>query len=143
MIVPYKHLTSYAHAPVKANREDAGYDLKASRDIVVPSSEHVTITTELAIRIPAGYMGMIVSRSGLAAKHGVFVLNAPGIIDSNYSGEIKIVLANLGKHSYAVERGDKVAQLLIIPFPYVTLSRNDSMVWSGTRGDKGFGSSGY
>jgi dUTP pyrophosphatase len=83
------------------------------------------------------------SRSGLASKHGIFVLNAPGIIDAEYSGEIKIVMGNMSDKNYLVERGDKIAQFTMFPLMQLNLLRGDDMVWSGTRGARGFGSSGY
>jgi dUTP pyrophosphatase len=83
------------------------------------------------------------SRSGLASKHGVFVLNAPGIIDAEYSGEIKIVLGNMDDFNYLIERGDKIAQFMVQPLMNINLLRGDNMVWTGMRGDRGFGSTGY
>ena len=143
MIIHYKHLTKYAHSPQKAHKEDACWDLKASSEERVPSHGWATIRTELAIRIPAGHVGLIMSRSGLASKNGVFVLNAPGIIDAEYSGEIKVVLGNMGDYSYLVERGDKIAQFTVLPLMQLSMLRGDNMIWSGVRGDNGFGSSGY
>jgi dUTP pyrophosphatase len=83
------------------------------------------------------------SRSGLASKRGVFVLNAPGIIDAEYTGEIKVVLANMDDRNYLVERGDKIAQFTMLPLMDLTMLRGDNMVWTGMRGDNGFGSTGY
>lgn len=143
MIIHYKHLTKYAHSPVKGHKADACFDLKASDDTIIPSNGFGTVRTELAIRIPAGHVGFIMSRSGLASKHGVFVLNAPGIIDAEYSGEIKIVLGNMGDYNYSVERGDKIAQFMVQPLMQTSMLRGDNMVWSGMRGDRGFGSTGY
>ena len=137
MIVHYKHLSKYAHSPKKAHKEDACFDLRASEAITVPSHSFATVRTELAIRIPAGHVGLIMSRSGLASVNGVFVLNAPGIIDAEYSGEIKVVLGNMD------ERGDKIAQFMMMPLMQLNMLRGDNMVWSGMRGDRGFGSTGY
>ena len=143
MLVHYKHLTKYAHSPSKAHAADACYDLRASSEETINPNGFATIRTELAIRVPTGHVGLIMSRSGLASKHGIFVLNAPGIIDAEYSGEIKIVLGNMGKKTYLVERGDKMAQFMMQPLMQLNLLRGDDMIWSGTRGDNGFGSSGY
>jgi len=143
MIIHYKHLTKYAHSPQKAHKEDACFDLRASDDTAIPSHGFGTVRTELAIRVPAGHVGFIMSRSGLASKHGVFVLNAPGIIDAEYSGEIKIVLGNMDDFNYLIERGDKIAQFMVQPLMNISLLRGDNMVWTGMRGDRGFGSSGY
>lgn len=143
MIIHYKHLTKFAHSPQKAHKEDACFDLRASDEEVIPLHSWATVRTELAIRVPAGHVGFIMSRSGLASKKGIFVLNAPGVIDAEYSGEIKIVLANMGDYNYLVERGDKIAQFMMMPLMQYNMLRGDNMVWSGMRGDNGFGSSGY
>ena len=143
MIIHYKHLTKYAHSPKKTYKEDACFDLRASEAITIPSYSFGTARTELAIRIPTGHVGFIMSRSGLASKKGVFVLNAPGIIDAEYSGEIKIVLGNMSDFGYLIERGDKIAQFMMLPLMQLSMLRGDNMVWSGMRGDRGFGSTGY
>lgn len=143
MIIHYKHLTKYAHSPQKAHKEDACFDLRASEQASIPGHGYTTIRTELAIRIPSGHVGFIMSRSGLASNRGVFVLNAPGVIDAEYSGEVKIVLANMDDLNYIVERGDKIAQFTVMPLMQLSMLRGDNMVWSGMRGDRGFGSTGY
>ena len=143
MIIHYKHLTKYAHSPQKAHKQDACFDLRASEQASIPGHGYTTIRTELAIRIPNGHVGFIMSRSGLASNRGVFVLNAPGVIDAEYSGEIKIVLANMDDLNYVVERGDKIAQFTVMPLMQLNMLRGDNMVWSGIRGDRGFGSTGY
>lgn len=142
MIINYKHLTSYAHSPVKVYKEDACFDLRASKHITIPSKGFEVVNTEIAIRVPSCHVGFILSRSGLAAKKGIFVLNAPGVIDAGYTGEIKIVIGNLGD-DYFIERGDKVAQFMVMPIALSKMLRADNMVWDGFRGDKGFGSTGY
>jgi dUTP pyrophosphatase len=143
MIIHYKHLTKYAHSPQKAHKEDACFDLRASEQASIPGHGYTTVRTELAIRIPSGHVGFIMSRSGMASNRGVFVLNAPGVIDAEYSGEVKIVLANMDDVSYLVERGDKVAQFTVMPLMQLSMLRGDNMVWTGMRGDNGFGSTGY
>lgn len=143
MIIHYKHRTKYAHSPVKAHIADACFDIKSSRDITIEPHSYNVVTTDLSIRVPAGHVGMLMSRSGLASKHGVFVLNAPGIIDAEYSGEVKVVLGNMSGSSYLIERGDRIAQFMMLPLMQVSMLRGDSMIWNGTRGEKGFGSSGY
>ena len=143
MIIHYKHLTKYAHSPMKAHKEDACFDLRASEQITIPSHGFGTARTELAIRIPSGHVGLIMSRSGLASNRGVFVLNAPGVIDAEYSGEIKIVLGNMDDNNYLVERGDKSAQFTVMPLMQLSMLRGDNMVWTGMRGDRGLGSTGY
>lgn len=143
MIIHYKHLTKYAHSPQKAHKEDACFDLRASEQASIPGHGYTTVRTELAIRIPSGHVGFIMSRSGMASNRGVFVLNAPGVIDAEYSGEVKIVLANMDDLNYVVERGDKIAQFTVMPLMQLSMLRGDNMVWSGMRGDRGFGSTGY
>jgi dUTP pyrophosphatase len=143
MIIHYKHLSKYAHSPKKAHKEDACFDLRASEAMNIRPHSFATARTELAIRIPSGHVGFIMSRSGLASNHGVFVLNAPGIIDAEYSGEIKIILGNINDFNYLVERGDKIAQFMVMPLMHTSMLRGDNMIWSGMRGDRGFGSTGY
>jgi dUTP pyrophosphatase len=143
VIINYKHLNKRAHNPFKAHKEDACFDLRSAEGLTVPAHGYATVCTELAIRIPAGYMGLIMSRSGLASGHGVFVLNAPGIIDAGYTGQIKVVLANMDDFNYLIERGDKIAQFTVMPLTQFSMLRGDNMVWSGTRGGDGFGSTGY
>jgi dUTP pyrophosphatase len=143
MIIHYKHLTKYAHSPQKTHKQDACFDLRASEQANIPGHGYTTVRTELAIRIPSGHVGFIMSRSGMASNRGVFVLNAPGVIDAEYSGEVKIVLANMDDIFYLVERGDKVAQFTVMPLMQLSMLRGDNMVWSGMRGDRGFGSTGY
>ncbi len=143
MIIYYKHLNKRAHDPVKAHKEDACFDLRAAEALTIPRHGYATVCTELAIRIPSGHVGLIMSRSGLASSHGVFVLNAPGIIDAEYAGQIKVVLANMDDDNYLIERGDKIAQFTMLPLMQVNMLRGDNMIWSGTRGGEGFGSTGY
>ena len=138
MLLHYKTLTDTAIDPVKAHPEDAAWDLYADETKVIYTCE--TIKTGIAIRIPTGMVGMVCSRSGLAKNNGVFVLNAPGIIDPMYSGEISVVLGAL--QPYEVKAGDRIAQLIIMNTADVTLLGSANMVWSGMRGDDGFGSSG-
>ena len=143
MLIHYKHLTKYAHSPTKAHKADACFDLRASEVINIPSHSWATVRTEIAIRIPNEHVGFIMSRSGLASKRGIFVLNAPGVIDAEYTGEIKVVLGNMSDNNYLVERGDKIAQFTMMPLMNLSMLRGDNMVWSGVRGERGFGSSGY
>ena len=97
--------------------------------------------TGVAIALPEGVAGLVVPRSGLAARHGLSVVNGPGLIDPNYRGEIKVVLVNLGEHPFAAEVGDRIAQLLLVPFWSPELQVVDALPESD-RGANGFGSSG-
>lgn len=140
MLVYYKHMTSAAQKPTKAHLTDAGLDLYAAEPAKIDG--WATVGTGLQIRIPKDYMGLVCSRSGLASG-GVFVVNAPGIIDYGYRGEVKVVLGSLGKEPVWVNVGDRIAQLLILPVESATMLRADGMVWENTlRGEGGFGSSG-
>jgi dUTP pyrophosphatase len=141
MILQFKHLDKDAISPAKHYLSDACWDLFASVDTMVKN--YTTVPTGIAIDIPHGYCGMIMSRSGLASKEGVFVLNAPGIIDAGYGGEIKVVLGNLSKHTWEIERGERIAQFMLVKLQDYTLSRSDSHKMYGKRGDNGFGSTGY
>ena len=128
--------------PVPAHLGDAGLDLYAREDAVIPArGGRLLMPTGVAVAIPHGYMGLAVPRSGLALKHGITLVNTPGIIDSGYRGELKVVMINTDpEHDYEVKRGDRVAQLII--------SRYDNLAWtevtelSGFDRGGGFGHSG-
>lgn len=98
---------------MKAHPTDAGYDLAATKDKTLAPGCRALIPTGLHINLPAGTVGYVCPRSGMAAKHGITVLNAPGVIDPGYTGEILVNLINLGSESYTVQRGDRIAQLII------------------------------
>lgn len=143
MIINYKKLDPDAHDPVRAHPEDFCWDIAALGDHYM-AAQYATIPTGLQINIPRGYYGMILSRSGLASKHGLFVLNAPGIIDAGYAGEIQIILGNIEANtSVMIHDGERIAQITILPFEQTHFSRNDQMIIHSTRGTKGLGSSGY
>lgn len=109
--------------PSYAKKGDAGLDLYAREDMFIsPQGQRRLMPTGIAVAIPEGYCGLILPRSGLAAKHGITVVNAPGLIDSGYRGEIKIILANISATGYQFSRGDRVAQLMVAPF--ITASWN-------------------
>ena len=128
--------------PVPAHLGDAGLDLYAREDAVIAArGGRLLMPTGVAVAIPHGYMGLAVPRSGLALKHGITLVNTPGIIDSGYRGELKVVMINTDpEHDYEVKRGDRVAQLII--------SRYDNVTWtevtdlSGFDRGGGFGHSG-
>ena len=121
----------------------AGMDLRAflENDFSIPPLGRKKIPTGLKIEIPAGFEGQIRSRSGLAVNHGVSVLNSPGTIDSDYRGELEIILINLGEKTFTVKNNDRIAQLIISPVVRAALTETDDL--SGTqRGSGGFGSTG-
>ena len=130
-----------ATAPTRAHDTDAGLDLYSSRGCPINPGERRLVSTGVHVAIPPGYVGMICPRSGLAHKHGLTVLNAPGIIDAGYTGEIKVNLHNTGDALQHVDAGDRIAQLVITPIADARLVQVDSL---GTteRGDSGHGSTG-
>lgn len=129
--------------PSIATPGSAGLDLKANldQDIRLKPLERVAIPTGLFISIPLGYEGQIRSRSGLSFKHGIIVINAPGTIDSDYRGELKILLINLSNEDYIVHDGDRVAQLVISSYAVPAWNLVDDLDKS-QRADNGFGSTG-
>lgn len=129
--------------PRKADPEDAAYDLVASMstDVHLKPGERAMIPVGFKIQIPFGYVGLVCPRSGLAYKYGLTVLNAPGVIDPGYRGEVAVVLINLGAHEQIIMPGDRVAQLLIVQTPEMRLLVQSEL--PGTeRGAGGFGSTG-
>lgn len=110
MPTPINHT---GHAPVKAHATDAGYDLVSTVTQKLFSGQRLMVPTGLHVNLPAGTVGYVCSRSGMAAVHGIAVLNAPGVIDPGYTGEVFVNLINLGSEPYTVQRGDRIAQLII------------------------------
>lgn len=140
--IPLKKLTGTAVVPKYAYAGDAGVDLCATERYVLQPFERVLVSTGIAIELPEGYAGFVLPRSGLAVKHGISIVNAPGLIDSNYRGELKVCLVNLdAQNSFVVEAGDRIAQLVVMPHPVVTFCEVDELN-STERGVGGFGSSG-
>jgi len=122
----------------------AGLDLSAAVDmpLVIPPGGRALVPTGFAIALPSGHEGQVRPRSGLAAKHGVTVLNAPGTIDADYRGEVKVALINHGDEPFAVTRGMRIAQLVVAPVTAVTVSEVPELDET-TRGSGGFGSTGF
>jgi dUTP pyrophosphatase len=131
--------------PAYQSAQAAGLDLAAAvpadAPVRIPPGQWAAIPTGLAIALPAGTEGQIRPRSGLAATHGVSVLNAPGTIDADYRGEIKVLLVNLGSDVFQVQRGMRIAQLVVAPFLHVNLVESERLDGT-TRGEHGFGSTG-
>lgn len=129
-------LPSYAHGP----SEDAGMDLHAVEAVTLEPGVAVTVPTGLAIELPPGFEAQVRPRSGLALKHAITMPNAPATIDPGYRGEIRIILLNLGRKAYRVERGDRIAQMVIARYEAVEWVEGE--LAESKRGAGGFGSSG-
>lgn len=127
--------------PTYSHPGDAGADLRSAQDFLIPPGERATLRTGVSIALPSGYVGLVHPRSGLASKHGITVLNAPGTVDSGYRGEISVTLLNTGFENFEVKVGDRIAQLVIQSVEeayFVSVAK-----LPGThRGDGGFGSTG-
>ena len=128
-------------APRKAHPDDAAYDLRASRDLVLPAGQVRLAPTGLFLELPVGFEAQVRPRSGLALKQAIGVLNAPGTIDAGYRGEVGVILHNAGPGEFAVRRGDRIAQLVVQRLPDVELVQADELAPS-QRGAGGFGSTG-
>ena len=140
--IPVKRLDKTLDMPAYAYPGDAGLDLRAAEDAVLKPFERKLVSCGIAIAIPRGYAGFVLPRSGLAAKHGISIVNAPGLIDSDYRGEIKAILVNLDPETpFEVSHGDRIAQLVIMSTPTVELEEADELDET-SRGTGGFGSSG-
>jgi len=132
-----------AQPPARTRAGDAAYDLHAVEPFSLVPGERAVVPTGVAVAVPEGAAGLVVPRSGLAAKHGISVVNGPGLIDPSYRGEIRVVLVNLGAEPYAGEPGDRIAQLLLVPFVAPETRVVDELPASADgRGTGGFGSSG-
>ena len=130
--------------PAYATSGAAGMDVAAAVDkpVILAAGERLAIPTGFAMAVPAGYEAQIRPRSGLALKHGVTIANAPGTIDSDYRGEVAILLVNLGDQDFTIARGMRIAQMVVAPVTQVTPIATDSLA-DTERGDAGFGSTGY
>ncbi len=132
----------HAVLPAYAHDGDAGMDLRAAVAAVIPPGETRLIPTGWAIQLPEGYEAQVRPRSGLALKHSITVLNAPGTIDSGYRGEIGVVLINHGKQDFVVETGERIAQMVIARYERVTVCEAEYIDSDTQRGTGGYGSSG-
>src|SRR3954466_11099754 len=133
---PELPLPSYAHPG------DAGADLHSSIDLTLDPGERALVPTGIAMALPEGYVALVHPRSGLAAKHGISIVNAPGTIDAGYRGEVKVCLVNTDPHEpFAVRRGDRIAQLVVQRFESAAFVEADDLPGS-VRGDGGYGSTG-
>jgi len=134
-------LFSGPYTPAYATSGAAGVDLKSTIDVIIPAGQRAIVPTGISLEIPSDTEGQVRSRSGLAASHGVFVLNSPGTIDSDYRGEIKVILMNTSTTEYSVKKGDRIAQLIFSPIFRAVLQPTDQFSET-SRGSGGFGSTG-
>jgi dUTP pyrophosphatase len=136
-----KRLDLRAILPRRAHPGDAGLDLHALDGVELAPGERAQVRTGIAIALPPGTAGLVLPRSGLAARHGISVVNAPGLIDSGYRGEVRVVLLNTDRFEpFVVEPGMRIAQLVVLPVPALELVETDELPGS-ERGVRGFGSS--
>jgi dUTP pyrophosphatase len=139
--LPIQRLRDDAIVPERAYAGDAGLDLSACEHVELRPGERALVGTGLAVAIPAGYAGFVQPRSGLAARHGLTVVNSPGLVDSGYRGELRVVLLNTdAKEPFLVEPGMRIAQLVVLPIPELELIEVEELP-SSQRGVRGFGSS--
>lgn len=127
--------------PAYETAHAAGMDLRAAEDALLPPGERAMVATGFAIALPEGFEAQVRPRSGLAARHGVTLLNSPGTIDADYRGEIKVILINHGREAFAVKRGDRIAQMVVAPVTRVVLKETAELS-ATSRGAGGFGSTG-
>jgi len=140
--LPIKRLREDAVVPERAYEGDAGLDLAACERVELGPGERAVVGTGLAVAIPEGYAGFVQPRSGLADRHGISIVNAPGLIDSGYRGEINVILLNTDRSTpFVVEYGMRIAQLVVLPVPALALIETDDLP-ATERGVRGHGSSG-
>ena len=139
--VPVLIVCDESMVPIYAKPGDAGADLRASHDAVVPAGDRVLVKTGCSLALPGGYVGLVHPRSGLALNHGITVLNSPGTIDAGSRGEIMVTLFNSSKEDFHISLGDRIAQLLIQQVAKADFVRVEKLPQSD-RGESGYGSSG-
>jgi dUTP pyrophosphatase len=141
--LPIQRLRTEAVLPERAYHGDAGLDLAACERVELAPGERAVIGTGLAVAIPQGYAGFVQPRSGLADRHGISIVNSPGLIDSGYRGELKVILINSdGSQPFVVEPGMRIAQLVVLEVPELELTEVDELP-ATERGVRGHGSSGH
>jgi dUTP pyrophosphatase len=139
--LPVRRLRPEAVLPSRAYDGDAGLDLSAAEAVVLGPGERAVVGTGLAVAVPEGHAAFVQPRSGLAARHGITIVNAPGLVDSGYRGEVMVVLLNTGDKPFAVDLGMRIAQLVVLPVAAADPVEVDEL--PGTeRGERGHGSSG-
>jgi dUTP pyrophosphatase len=138
----FRRLSAAARPPAQAHEGDAGYDLHAAEAATIGPGERASVGTGIAVAIPEGHAGLVVPRSGLAMRHGISVVNAPGLIDSGYRGEVRVLLLNTDRtEPFSVEPGDRIAQLVLVAVETGGLEEVAELEETA-RGVGGFGSTG-
>ena len=138
-----KRLHENSVLPACQREGDAAFDLYSVEDVIIHPGHTVPVSTGIAVELSQTEVGLICPRSGLAAKNAVTVLNAPGIIDPNFRGEVKVILHNASQNfDYHVKVGDRIAQLLVLSLPWIAVQEVDELAEDLYRGQEGFGSSG-
>lgn len=142
MILRYTRLHDRARPPAPAHDGDAGYDLHAAEAATIAAGERASVGTGLALALPGGFAGLVIPRSGLALRHGIALVNSPGLIDSGYRGEVRVILLNTDpRERFEVAVGDRIAQLVVLAFALPELREMPSLEET-VRGIGGFGSTG-
>jgi dUTP pyrophosphatase len=142
MRLEFTRLDPAAIAPTRAYSGDAGFDLYAITAARIEPGTRTDVGTGIALAIPDGHAGLVLPRSGLAIRHGIALVNAPGLIDAGYRGELRVLLLNTDREeTFEVAPGDRIAQLVIVSLPAIELHEQDQLEGS-ERGDRGLGSSG-
>lgn len=142
MNLSFRRLHPDARLPARAHDGDAGLDLHALAPVRLEPGERASVPTGVAVEIPSGHAGLVLPRSGLASRHGIALVNAPGLIDAGYRGEIRVLLMNTDRESpFEAAAGDRIAQLVIVRVEAPVAVEVDALADS-ERGERGFGSSG-
>ena len=142
MILRWRRLVPEARPPARAHDGDAGFDLHAAEGATIEPGGRASVGTGIAVAIPDGYAGLVLPRSGLAQRHGISLVNAPGLIDAGYRGEVRVLLLNTDRgQAFDVSVGDRIAQLLLTPFLDAEPAEVAEL-GATARGENGFGSSG-
>jgi dUTP pyrophosphatase len=142
MRLAVRRLAPVATLPTRSYPDDAGYDLYAAEAAVIAPGRRASVRTGIAVELPAGHAGLVLPRSGLAERHGIALVNAPGLIDAGYRGELRVLLLNTDPvEEFAVAVGDRIAQLVVVAVAAPEVVEVDALAGS-ERSGRGFGSSG-
>ncbi len=143
MTLRWRRLSPEGQAPARAHEDDAGLDLRAAEALVLGPGERASVGTGIAVAIPQGHAGLVLPRSGLALRHGIALVNAPGLIDAGYRGELRVLLLNTDRsEAFELERGDRIAQLVVVRAEAPPLAQVEGFDDETARAAGGFGSTG-